>query len=113
MLTSSNNIYEQPVLITVSLPIFKSIRNGLKLSPHIQSLSLKIDGKELSCVLDELAVFSLIGILYQLTPKGVEEAMKSQGDKSKEDSLVENQPDKQNQPVSESVPAQDSEGESL
>jgi len=113
MSTSSKNTYPKTANILISFPIFKSIRSGLKLLPHIQDLYLKSPDKELSndAMLDELALYSLIGILFQPTPSVVEEVIVRLGDKSKEDSPVENPQDKPNQESSEEIPAQGGPGE--
>ena len=113
MSTSSKNTCPEAVDFLTSLPVFKSIRSGLKLSPHIQDLFLKSPDKELSndAILDELVLYSLTGILFQPTPSEVEEVIVRLGDKSKEDSPAENQQDKPNQESSEEIPAQGGPGE--
>lgn len=112
MSISSKNTYQSLVNSLASLPIFKSLRNGLKLSTHIQRLSSKIDAEALSRVLDELALFSLIGILFQPTPKEAAVETINQGDKSREDSHVEVPLAKPNPEASENVPAQGGEAAS-
>src|SRR4030042_352293 len=113
MSTSSNKI-SVPIIDTLkSFPIFRSIKNGLRLSPLIQVLSSKIDDEALSDIMEDLAMCSLIGILYQPTQSGVAKMMKKLGDKSKEDSPAKNPPDKPSQEVSGNVPTQDGPAENL
>ena len=107
MSTSSRNTYLEIVEIFKSFPIFRSIRKGLKSSRHIQGLSSKIPAEELSYVLDELALFSLIGILYRLTPNEEEAVMSKPGDKSKVDSPARSPQDKLSLEASENAPVPD------